>query len=78
MTDSPVDQLAKALDQAEQALGTVDDDNLDKPTPCSDWSVRQLAAHVATGPGRFVQMSKGEEVDWNAAPIPQPRPQDVA
>jgi uncharacterized protein (TIGR03086 family) len=68
MTDSPVDQLAQALDQAEQALGTVDDDNLDNPTPCSDWTVRQLADHVAAGPARFVQMAKGEEVDWSAAP----------
>lgn len=68
MTDSPVDQLAKALDQAEQALGAVTDDNLDNPTPCADWTVRQLAAHVATGPARFVQMAKGEEVDWAAAP----------
>ena len=68
MTDSPVDQLAKALDQAEQALGTVSDDNLDNPTPCSDWTVRQLADHVAAGPGRWVQMMRGEEVDWAASP----------
>lgn len=68
MTGSPVDQLAKALDQAEQALGTVDDDTLDNPTPCSDWTVRQLAAHVATGPDCFVRMAQGEEVDWSAAP----------
>lgn len=32
MPDSPVDQLAKALDQAGQALDTVDDDNLDNPS----------------------------------------------
>ncbi|WP_397184008.1 maleylpyruvate isomerase N-terminal domain-containing protein [Nocardioides hwasunensis] len=25
-------------------------ENLDHPTLCSDWTVRQLAAHVATGP----------------------------
>ena len=68
MTDSPVDQLAKALDQAEQALDTVRDDNLDSPTPCADWSVRQLAAHLASSPARFAQMGRGEEVDWAADP----------
>ena len=68
MTDSPVDQLAQALDQAGRALDTVDDDNLDNPTPCSDWTVRQLAAHVATGPGTWARMTRGEEVDWSAIP----------
>ena len=68
MTDSPVDQLAKALDQAEQALCTVADDNLDNPTPCSDWTVRQLAGHVAAGPGTWARMTRGEEVDWSAIP----------
>ena len=66
MTDSPVDQLAKALDQAGRVLGTVNDDNLDNSTPCSDWTVRQLAGHVAATPARFAQSFRGEEVDWKA------------
>ena len=68
MTDSPVDQLARALDQAGRALDTVSDDNLDDPTPCSDWTVGQLAAHVATGPGTWARMARGEEVDWSVVP----------
>ena len=68
MTDSPADQLAKALDQAGQALDTVSDDNLDNPTPCSDWTVRQLAGHLAMAPARFAQMGRGEDVDWAADP----------
>ena len=68
MTDSPVDQLAQALDQAGRALDTVSDDNLDNATPCSDWTVRQLAAHVASGPGTWARMARGEEVDWSALP----------
>ena len=68
MTDSPVDQLAQALDQAGRALDTVSDDNVDNPTPCSDWTVRQLAAHVASGPGTWARMTRGEEVDWSAIP----------
>jgi uncharacterized protein (TIGR03086 family) len=66
--DSPVDQLAKAFDQAGRALDTVDADNLDNPTPCSDWTVRQLAGHVASGPATWAKMTRGEEVDWSAIP----------
>ena len=69
MTDSPVDQLGQALDQAGRALDNVTDDNLDNPTPCSDWTVRQLAAHVATGPATWAKMTRGEEVDWSAIPV---------
>lgn len=68
MTDSPVDQLAKALDQAGRALDAVNADNLDHPTPCSDWTVRQLAAHVARGPGTWTRMAQGHEIDWGAIP----------
>lgn len=68
MTDSPVDQLSRALDQAGRALDAVTDDNLDHVTPCSDWTVRQLAAHVATGPGTWAKMVQGQEVDWSAIP----------
>ena len=68
MTDSPVDQLAKALDQAGQVLDSVRDDTLDRPTPCADWTVRQLAAHLASSPARFARMGRGEGVDWAADP----------
>lgn len=68
MTDSPVDQLARALDQAARALDAVGDDNADRPTPCSDWTVRQLAGHVASGPATWARMARGEEVDWSAIP----------
>ncbi len=68
MSDSPVDQLARALDQAGRALGAVGDDNLDHPTPCQGWTVRQLAAHVATGPGTWARMARGEDVDRAAIP----------
>ncbi|MCW2736241.1 maleylpyruvate isomerase family mycothiol-dependent enzyme [Nocardioides sp.] len=68
MTDSPVDHLARALDQAGQALDAVTADTLDHPTPCSGWTVRRLAGHVASGPARMAQMGRGEEVDFGADP----------
>ena len=60
--------LSRALDQAGDVLASVHSEDLDKPTPCGDWSVRDLANHLASGPSRFLQMSRGEEVDWAATP----------
>ena len=52
--------LARALDQAGDALAAIHADDLDKPTPCVDWTVRDLAAHLATTPARFLAMARGE------------------
>ncbi|SEC17748.1 TIGR03086 family protein [Nocardioides exalbidus] len=65
---SPVDTLEKALDQAGRALDAVGANQLDNPSTCVGWTVRELASHVAASPGRFGQMARGEEVDWAADP----------
>lgn len=67
-SQQPIVTLSRALDQAGDVLAAVHSDDLDKPTPCGDWSVRDLANHLASGPARFLQMARGEEVDWAATP----------
>ena len=62
----PVVVLSRALDQAGDALAAIRADDLDRPTPCGDWTVRQLADHLAAAPEHFLQMARGEEVDWQA------------
>lgn len=62
----PVVVLSRALDQAGDALAAVRADDLDKPTPCPGWTVRELADHLAAAPEHFLQMARGEEVDWAA------------
>ncbi|OWV05240.1 hypothetical protein B5D80_18545 [Micromonospora wenchangensis] len=37
-------------------LSTLTDADLDRPTPCPPWAVRDLVAHVRTGAGRLVDM----------------------
>ncbi|UUZ60874.1 maleylpyruvate isomerase family mycothiol-dependent enzyme [Nocardioides sp. B-3] len=64
----PIVTLSRALDRAGDVLAAVHADDLDKPTPCGDWSVRDPACHPASGPARFLQMARGEEVDWSTAP----------
>ena len=58
--------LSRALDQAGDALATVHPGDLDKPTPCEGWTVRQLADHLAAAPEHFLQPGRGEDVDWSA------------
>lgn len=58
--------LSRALDQAGDALTSVHADDWDRPTPCEGWTVRQLADHLAAAPQHFLQLARGEEVDWAA------------
>ena len=64
----PVVVLSRALDQAGDVLADVHSDDLDGPTPCAGWTVRDLADHLAVTPGRFLAAVRGEEVDWSAPP----------
>ena len=68
MTDQPppVSVLSRALEQARAALTTLDPSDLDGPTHCGDWTVRDLAAHLVAAPANFLAMARGEEVDWAA------------
>ena len=60
--------LSRAIDQAGDVLASIHADEWDRPTPCNDWTVRQLAAHLAVAPEHFLQQARGEEVDWVAEP----------
>ncbi|SCL36650.1 TIGR03083 family protein [Micromonospora rhizosphaerae] len=40
----------------EEILRGLDAADLDRPTPCPPWAVRELLAHVRTGAGRLVDM----------------------
>ena len=68
MDDQPraVTVLGRALDQARAALTTITPDDLDKPTPCEGWTVGELLGHLLPQPAQFLQMARGEEVDWSA------------
>ena len=61
----PVVVLSRALDQAGDALAAVHPHDIDRPTPCTGWTVRQLADHLAAAPEHLLQQARGEEVDWS-------------
>jgi uncharacterized protein (TIGR03086 family) len=60
--------LTVALDQAHTAIAGVRDDQLGDPTPCSDWDVGQLVAHLAVGVSLLHEMARGGSPDWSAVP----------
>ena len=66
-TPRPVIVLSRALDQARAALTTLDPADLDRDTHCKGWTVRDLVGHLVASPGHFLQMARGEEVDWSEA-----------
>jgi uncharacterized protein (TIGR03086 family) len=68
-TDSVI-MLNRALDQMGDLIAAVHEDQLPKPTPCSDWAVAQLVAHVLAAPGRFLEMAEGGEPDFSTNPPP--------
>lgn len=43
---SPRDHLDAALTWARARIAGISDDQLDDPTPCDEWSVRQVVAHL--------------------------------
>ncbi|MGW5670643.1 maleylpyruvate isomerase N-terminal domain-containing protein [Micromonospora sp. NPDC003776] len=54
----------------EEVLRGLSEADLERPTPCPPWAVRDLLAHVRTGAGRLVDML--------AAPAPQRAEVDAA
>jgi len=60
--------LNRALDQMGDVLASIHQGHLSKPTPCDDWDVARLIAHVLATPGNFLQMSRGEQPDWSRTP----------
>ena len=62
--------LSRALDQTGDVLAEVHPDQLWLPTPCGDWDVARLVAHVVATPGHFLEMARGGQPDWSAEPLP--------
>src|SRR5438067_13334560 len=53
----------RALDEAARLVGGVRSDQMDLPTPCSDWDVRTLIAHLVAGNVRFLGVAEGKRAE---------------
>jgi uncharacterized protein (TIGR03086 family) len=63
-----VDVLSRALDQTVDVLSAIPADQLSNPTPCGEWDVADLVAHVVATPRNFLTMARGGQPDWSATP----------
>jgi uncharacterized protein (TIGR03086 family) len=61
VTAFSTDQLARALDAHEHLLAGVGTDQWNAPTPCSDWTVRDLVNHVVGGNRLFAEILQGDK-----------------
>jgi uncharacterized protein (TIGR03086 family) len=59
---TPLDQLARALDDTGALVSGVRDDQWDDPTPCSEWDVRGVVQHLVVGHQVFARALRGEAV----------------
>ena len=65
MTEDPFGPLATALDGTSRLVAGVRDDQWNLPTPCPDWTVRQLVNHLVGGQRLVTRVLHGE-------PLPPP------
>ena len=66
MSSSPVEQLRRALDETSQLIAAVRAEQWSGPTPCADWTVRDLVHHLVAGNYLFASALRAES--------PSPRP----
>lgn len=60
--------LGRAIDQTGDMLEHVRPEVAGRRTPCSRWSVGELADHVVQCPRTFLATMRGEQPDWGARP----------
>jgi uncharacterized protein (TIGR03086 family) len=59
MTTDPVDQLCVVIDATGLLISAVRDDQWAAPTPCPEWTVRDLVGHMVTSNYAFVRILGG-------------------
>ncbi|NYG59612.1 uncharacterized protein (TIGR03086 family) [Nocardioides daedukensis] len=63
----PVELLERAIGYTRGTLGTVTDDLMSRRTPCADWDLAALLAHMSDGLDAFTEASRGH-IDIAPAP----------
>lgn len=67
--------LDTALDQLAGLVGSVTADDLNGPTPCTEWSVSDLVDHVVRSTSNLAASTRGGDADWGG---PTPHHTDAA
>jgi uncharacterized protein (TIGR03086 family) len=66
-----LDALAQTFDHTAKVMGGVQPAQLDAPTPCTEWKVRQLVSHTMGVVANMGRGARGEELlaDMNGYPL---------
>jgi uncharacterized protein (TIGR03083 family) len=64
MTDT-IENYHRALTAFDEIIGAVQPDQWANPTPCPDWTARDIAGHVTGGQ----QMSTPNQVEARTGPV---------
>jgi uncharacterized protein (TIGR03086 family) len=59
----PRPQLDAALDQTEHQIGKLSADDLGRPTPCADYNVEMLLAHIVAVVRKLGAVGRGEDMN---------------
>lgn len=59
--------VSRGVHQLTTLLGSVTAADLDKPTPCSEWTVADLSDHVVNSVAGMAVMARGGQPDWGNA-----------
>ena len=58
--------IANGLNQAVALVESISPDQLDLPTPCAKWNVRQLTDHLVNSSAQMAVMARGDQADWSS------------
>jgi uncharacterized protein (TIGR03086 family) len=67
VADDPIEQLEVASDEMARLLATVADTQWSLPTPCAEWNVRQLVAHIIESAARFANIVNPDATSESAS-----------
>ncbi|MGR6316649.1 TIGR03086 family metal-binding protein [Micromonospora soli] len=65
MTTKTSELLAVAAPRTVAVVQRISDDQLDLPTPCPDYTVRELLGHLFTVVVNFQDLARRRDVDWS-------------
>ena len=69
MPADPIDLLATTLRRTQVVVDAIAPTQACHPTPCPDWTVRDLAGHLLADLANFRLPAEGSQPDWTRAPI---------
>jgi uncharacterized protein (TIGR03083 family) len=58
--------VTRGIDQLGDLLGAVTPEDVERATPCSEWTVADLSDHVVNSVAGMATMARGGEPDWAA------------